>query len=160
MFRTAVVPAPADLLFHICVHGLRWSPVHSGHWVADAVRIIRSAGERLDWDVVLSEAERRRLGLQMTQALAVVRERGHVDVPRAVIEKLERQPASWRDRLECRLKGRPVQSVGGLFVIWTAWRRSAAAARKDGQQSPPWTRFLAATLGVATTMAIGGLLPE
>ena len=151
---TTVVPSPADLLFHICVHGLRWSPVHSGHWVADAARIIQSAGERLDWDVVVSEAARRRLGLQMTRALHLVRERGHVDVPQAVIETLERQPASWRDRLECRFKGRPVQSAGGLFVIWTAWRRSAAAARNDGRQPPPWTRFLAATLGVATPAAL------
>ncbi len=130
---TTVVPAPADLLLHICVHGLRWSPVHAGHWVADAVRIIQTSGERLDWDVVMAEAARRRLGLQMTHALRVVRERGHVDVPQAVIDALARQPASWRDRLECRFKGRPVQSAGGLFVIWTAWRRSAAAARTEGQ---------------------------
>jgi len=151
---TTVAPAAADLLFHICVHGLRWSPVHSGHWVADAVRIIQTAGERLDWDVVVSEAARRRLGLQMTHALRVVRERGHVDVPLAVIETLERQPMSWRDRIECRFKSRPVQSAGGLFVIWTAWRRSAAAARSDGRQSSPWIRFLSATLGVATPAAL------
>jgi len=151
---TTVAPAAADLLFHICVHGLRWSPVHSGHWVADAVRIIQTAGERLDWDIVVSEAARRRLGLQMTHALRVVRERGHVDVPQAVIETLERQPMSWRDRIECRFKSRPVQSAGGLFVIWTAWRRSAAAARSDGRQSPPWIRFLSATLGVATPAAL------
>ena len=154
MTSPAVVPAPADLLLHICVHGLRWSPVHSAHWVADAVQIIQTSGDRLDWDVVVSEAAGRRLGLQMARALRLVRERGHVDVPQAVIDALERQPASWRDRLECRFKGRPVQSTGGLFVIWTAWRRSAAAARRDGQQPPPWTRFLAATLGVATTTAV------
>ena len=84
--------------------------MHAGHWVADAVRIIRTSGERLDWDVVVAEAARRRLGLQMTHALRVVRERGHVDVPQAVIDALERQPASWRDRLECRFKGRPVRA--------------------------------------------------
>jgi len=66
---TTVVPAAADLLFHICVHGLRWSPVHSGHWVANAVRIIQRGGERLDWDVLIAEAAHRRLGLQMTHAL-------------------------------------------------------------------------------------------
>ena len=38
---TTVVPAAADLLLHVCVHGVRWSPVHAGHWVADAVRIIQ-----------------------------------------------------------------------------------------------------------------------
>ncbi len=151
---TTVVPAAEDLLLHICVHGLRWSPVHAGHWVADAVQIIQTSGERLDWDVVIAEAARRRLGLQMTHALRVVRERGHADVPQAVIDTLEQQPVSLRDRLECRFKGRPVQSAGGLFVIWTAWRRSAAAARADGRQPPRWTRFLAAALGVATPAAL------
>ena len=151
---TTVVPAAADLLLHICVHGLRWSPVHAGHWVADAARIIRTSWERLDWDVVVAEAAQRRLGLQMARALGLVRERGHVDVPKAVIDALERQSASWRDRLECRFKGRPVQSVGGLFVIWTAWRRSVAGARADGQPSPAWTRFLSAALGVATPGAL------
>jgi hypothetical protein len=152
---TTVVPAAADLLFHICVHGLRWSPVHAGHWVADAAGIIQTCGGRLDWDVVIAEAARRRLGLQMTHALRVVRERGHVDVPEAVIARLKQQPVSWRDRRECRVKGRPVLGAG-LFAIWTAWRRSASAARAAGRQPPPWTRFLAAALGVATPAALIG----
>ena len=91
----------------------------------------------------------------MMHALRVVRERGHADVPQAVLDTLEQQPASWRDRLECRFKGRPVASAGGLFMIWTAWRRTTAAARTDGRQPPSWTRFLAATLGVATPALIG-----
>ena len=153
---TTVVPAPADLLLHVCVHGQRWSPVHAGHWVADAVRVIQTSGERLDWDVVIAEAARRRLGLQMTHALRVVRDRGHVDVPQAVIDMLDQQPVSWRDRLECRFKGRPVVSAGGLFVIWTAWRRSVAGARADGLPPPPWARFLSAALGVATPAALIG----
>jgi hypothetical protein len=151
---TTVVPAAADMLFHVCVHGPRWSPVHAGHWVADAVRVIQAGGERLDWDAVVAEAARRRLGFQMTQALCAVRERGHVDIPQAVIETLEQQTASWRDRLECRFKVRPVVSAGGLFVIWAAWRRSVAAARVDGRQPPQWTRFLAAALGAATPAAL------
>ena len=152
---TTVVPAAADLLLHVCVHGVRWSPVHAGHWVADAVRIIQTAGERLDWDVVVAEAARRRLGLQMMHALRVVRARGHADVPQAVLDTLKRQPASWRDRLECRVKGRPAASAGGLIMIWTAWRRTTAAARADGRRPPSWTRFLAATLGVATSALLG-----
>ena len=152
---TTVVPAAADLLLHVCVHGVRWSPVHAGHWVADAVRIIQTAGERLDWDVVVAEAARRRLGLQMMHALRVVRARGHADVPQAVLDTLKRQPASWRDRLECRVKGRPAASAGGLIMIWTAWRRTTAAARADGRRPPSWTRFLAATLGVATSALMG-----
>jgi hypothetical protein len=157
---TACVPAPADLLLQICVHGMRWSPVQSGHWVADAARIIQMAGAQLDWDVVVADAARRRLGAQMTHALRLVRERAHVDVPQAATDALERQAVSWRDRLECRSKSRPVVSAGGLFVIWAAWRRSAAAARIDGLKPPSWTRFLAAALGVASPAALRARLAE
>jgi len=48
----------------------------------------------------------------------------------------------------------------GHFVIWTAWRRSAAAARAAGRRPPSWTRFLAATLGVATPAALVGWFAE
>ena len=153
---TTVVPAAADLLLHVCVHGLRWSIVHAGHWVADAVRIIQAGGEQLDWDVVVAEASHRRLVFQMAQALRVVRERGHVDVPQVVVDTLERQPGSWSDRLECRFKTRPLVSEGGLLVIWAAWRRSAAGARAAGRPRPSWTRFLAATLALETPSALGG----
>jgi hypothetical protein len=154
MTSMTVVPAPADLLLHVCLHGVGWSPVHAGHWVADVVRIIQAAGDWLDWDVVVAEAARRRLGLQMTHALRLVRERGHVDVPRATIDTLARQPVSWRERLECRFKGRPVASAGGLFMIWTAWSRNAAVARAEGRQPPSWTRFMVAAFGVATPAAL------
>ncbi len=151
---TTVVPAPADLLLHVCAHGVRWSPVHAGHWVADAVRIIQADGERLDWDVVIAEAARRRLGLQMSHALRLVRERGHVDVPMAIIDTLAQQPVSWRDRLECRFKGRPVASVGGLFMIRSTWRQRVTVARAEGRQPPSWTDFLVAAFGVATPAAL------
>ena len=151
---TVLMPAPEDLLLHACVHGLRWSPVHSAHWIADAGRVMLCAGHALDWDVVIGEAAERRLGLQMREALCLVRDRAHVDVPASVIASLDRQPVSWRDRLECRLKGRPVVSAGGLFVIWAGWRRASAAATAAGSRSPSWWRFLAAALGTTTPAAL------
>jgi hypothetical protein len=151
-----VVPSPADLLLHVCLHGLRWSPVHAGHWVSDAVCILQAAGDELDWQVVIDECARRRLGLQMMHALRVVDDRGHVDIPEAVIGALERQPDSWCDRLECRLKGRPVVSAGGLFVIWAGWRRTVRAAGADGLRPPSWLRYLAAALGLTSPARLAG----
>ena len=144
------VPSPADLLLHVCLHGLRWSPVHAGHWISDAVCILHAAGDELDWQVVIDESARRRLGLQMMHALRVVGERGHVDIPGAVIGALERQPHPWCDWLECRFKGRPVVSAGGLFVIWAGWRRTVRAARAERLRPPSWLRYLAAALGLAS----------
>lgn len=150
----ALTLGAADHLMHICLHGLRWSPVHAGQWVADAVRIIARAGSRLDWDVVVDEARQRRMALQMVEALRVVRVRGRAEVPQRVLDALVKEQASWRERWECRLKGRPVVSAGGLFVIWAGWMRTRRAARAEGASAPPWSRYLAAALGVPSPAAI------
>lgn len=144
----ARVLGPADQLIQVCVHGLRWSPVHSAHWLADAAWIIRRAGSGLDWDVFVNEARRRRLGFQLLEALRTAAAVADLQVPANVFDALARLPASRRDRLECRLKGRPVASPGGLFVIWCGWARAAAAAREAGTVPPQWLRYLAAAVGV------------
>jgi hypothetical protein len=154
MGSCALTLSPADQLMHVCLHGLRWSPVHGGHWVADAVRVIASANGSLDWDVVVEEARSRRMQLQMAEALRVVRQWGGAEVPDRVFRALGDHPASWTERMECRLKGRPVVSAGGLFVIWTGWLRTRRAARAEGASVPPWSRYLAAALGVNSPLAI------
>lgn len=150
----ALVLSPADQLLHTCLHGLRWSPVHGGHWVADAVRVIAHAGEALQWDVLVDEAKRRTLSLQMLEALKVVRERGHADIPERVLRALTGQSAGWSERWECRFKGHPVVSARGLFVIWAGWRRIRRGARASGAAAPSWLRYLAAAIGVETPAAL------
>ncbi len=139
---------------HICLHGIRWSPVHAGHWVADAVRIIDRAAARLNWEVLTDEANSRELAGQLAQALRVVADRGRAVVPAKVFASLERIDGGWIASLESRLKGRPVVSAGGLFVIWAGWRRTARHARRDGAEAPSWSRYLAAALGVESSGAV------
>jgi hypothetical protein len=160
----ALTLSPADQLLHICLHGLRWSPVHAGHWVADAVQVLAHADGALDWDVLLDESRRRRMSLHMLEALRViryaVRHAGGAEVPDTVLQALGNDPVSWRERWECRLKGRPVVSAAGMFVIWAGWRRTREAARAAGVTAPRWSRYLAATVGedsrgaVATKFAL------
>ena len=69
-----LAPCPADQLLLACVHGTPWSPLPPFRWIADAVTVIRSAGEGLDWDRLVSEAERRRLTVATAAALAYLRE--------------------------------------------------------------------------------------
>lgn len=153
---SAYTLSPADQLLHICLHGLRWSPVHAGHWIADAVQVISANGADVDWRVLVEEARRREMAPQLFHALRAVVDRGHVAVPDDVLRSLESEPVSWRLRWECRLKGRPVVSAGGLFVIWSGWVRSARAARAEGSVPPRWWRYLAAAIGVPSFTALCG----
>jgi hypothetical protein len=149
-----LVPGAADQLLHTCVHGLRWSPVHSGHWVADAVHVIANAGTDLDWDVLIAEASARDLSLQVASALAFVASNGWARIPAPVLRELRAHRPSWRMRLECRNKTQPVVSAGGLFVIWCGWRRAVRGARRAGGPRPPWLRYLAAAVGVESRSAL------
>jgi len=45
--------SPTDTLVHVCVHGAKWCPVPPMRWVADAIMILRVAGDRIDWDRLL-----------------------------------------------------------------------------------------------------------
>ena len=170
--QSLLVPAPADQLLHVCVHGLRWSPVQSGHWIADAARIIRHDRAVIDWRVLIDEAGRRRLSFQVSEALRRVVAVGHTPVPDAVLRRLTATQAAWRERMECRVKERPVAGAGGMFLLWCGWRRACQAANGRG---PGWLRYLAASVGVpsrwhlvpwaarharARLTAIGGRLPS
>lgn len=121
-YLEAFVLGPADQLVHTCVHGLRWSPVHAAVWVADAAFLIRAAGQRLDWEVVVEEARDRELSFQVGACLELVRDRGRVDVPRRILEALRRD-GSFVQRVECRSKVRPVRSAVGPLACWFDWRR-------------------------------------
>ena len=148
------LPSAADQLLHACVHGLRWSPVHSAHWVADAVRLVAAPGDRLAWDVVVREAERRDLRLQVREALALLDRTRAVAVPPGVLASLARRKPSAGERLEVHCKARPVVSAGGLFVIWCCWRRAVAGARAAGAPRPPWLRFLMASVAQPSLRAL------
>jgi hypothetical protein len=125
------VLAPSDQLLHLCVHGLRWTPVPTGHWRADAITLIRRAGEDLSWQALAEEARARRLSAQMIRALAEVRAHGGVVPPTVDRELARHRPARW-ESLEYRAKQWP--STLGTLVV-RAWcesrRRRAVGGRGD-----------------------------
>jgi hypothetical protein len=151
--RTQVLSA-ADQLLHTCVHGLRWSPVHGGYWVADVARVVQSANGGVDWDVLINESLRRDLAFQVHDALSFVATHGWADVPPDVLATLRRSRVSWAARLECRATRRPVVSLAGLFVIWRGWRRAVRGAAGDRAPRPSWLRFLAAAVGQPSRRAL------
>lgn len=133
---------PADQLLQTCILGLRWSPVHSARWVADAAQIVNRSGS-LDWTIVVDEARRRRMALQMREALRLLRSRAGAVIPEDVLRALDAEHVSWRDRAELRVKTRPVQGAGGMFLLWCGWTRQKQAS---ATQAPGFLRFLRAAV--------------
>ena len=64
---------PEDMLLHTVIHGMRFNQEPVVRWIPDALAILVSAGDALDWDLVVREAERRRLRLRLGIGLAYLR---------------------------------------------------------------------------------------
>ena len=139
-----LVQSPADQLLHVCIHGLRWSRVHAGTWVADAVEVLHRAGDTLDWDVVVAEARQRQLSCQLRSALRLVADIPGTVVPAKVLTELDRSPTSWGDRLERHVKTRPVAPPVNLWLFWRGWRR----ARRAHPGTTGFLRFTAGLVGL------------
>lgn len=132
-------PCPADQLLLACVHGTPWSPLPPFRWIADAVTVIRSAGEQLDWDRLVAEAERRQLTVAVAAALDYLGEEFAVVVPRSVLTRLRAAPASRHERAAFRAACHPDSPLRTLRMAWDRHRR----LRDLDTAAPPPGNFIA-----------------
>lgn len=129
-------PGAADQLLLACVHGTPWSPLPPFRWIADAVTVIRSAGEGLGWDRLVEEASRRRLTVATAAALAYLREEFGAAVPDSTLASLRAVRASGHERAAFRAACRPDSPLRTLRMAWDRYRRlrdlDTGAPRPDG----------------------------
>lgn len=116
-------PCPADQLLLACVHGTPWSPLPPFRWIADAVTVIRSAAEQLDWERFVSEAERRRVTVASAAALDYLSEEFAAAVPPAVLADLHAAPATRHERAAFRAACQPDSPLRTLRMAWDRYRR-------------------------------------
>lgn len=116
-------PCPADQLLLTCVHGTPWSPLPPFRWIADALTVIRSAGEQLDWDRLVSEAERRQLTVATAAALDYLGDEFGVAVPQAALTSLRAASATRHERAAFRAACQPDSPLRTLRMAWDRYRR-------------------------------------
>jgi len=129
-------PGAADQLLLACVHGTPWSPLPPFRWIADAVTVIRSAGDELDWAHLVAEAERRRLTVAVLAALDYLRDEFALPIPGATLAQLRAVPASRHERAAFRSACKPDSPQRTLRMAWDRYRRlrdlDTGAPRPDG----------------------------
>jgi hypothetical protein len=96
--EAACAPSAADLMLHVCLAGLKYGRTINSRWVVDAHAIVRGARGRLDWEVFLAEARRRRASLPLAETLGFLADRFAVPVPDRVLEALRRAPVDAAQR--------------------------------------------------------------
>jgi Uncharacterised nucleotidyltransferase len=124
-------PCPSDLLLHVCVHGVSGECPGAMRWVADAVTVIRTSGDQLDWQRLVDRAVAQQCTVALHDALAHLSR--FVEVPAWVIERLRATPASRAERLAHRAAVRPYPRGNRYAFEWDHYRRWRAA-RMPGVQ--------------------------
>jgi hypothetical protein len=82
------VPNDTEMLLHTCSWGIRWDPVPTFRWVADAMMIIAHAQRAIDWDRIMHLAARSNLELPLRHALSYLQETFNAPVPPDVLSGL------------------------------------------------------------------------
>jgi hypothetical protein len=92
--------------------------------VADALVILREAGDALDWACLVAEAERLHLVMPMRATLAYLRRHWQAPVPGWVLARLRAIPVAPMLRLEFVANQRPRGLWQKALIAWSHARRA------------------------------------
>jgi hypothetical protein len=93
---------PTDMLFHVIVHGVKWNPEPPIRWIADAITILESSGPEIDWPRIISHAKKYMVCVQIKEGLNYLYENFHAQVPKTLMDDINRMPVSCLERFEYR----------------------------------------------------------
>lgn len=110
--RIVRAAAPGDDLLIACARGGRVWPVRSVQWLIDAVQILRSAPEKVDWERLLELAGEHLQTVRVREALRYLEE--VAGTPLTAPASLGRRQVSRRERLAYRCAGAAVPGLGSL----------------------------------------------
>ena len=79
---------PTDMLFHVVVHGIRWNPVPTIRWIADAATIMDRSIDQIDWRRLIDHGKERDLGLRLRKGFSYLKHRMDRSAPDWVLNEL------------------------------------------------------------------------
>jgi hypothetical protein len=118
---------PTDQLFHVCAHGVRWELVSPIRWIADAMTILDTSGNEIDWNRLVAQAESRHLTLPTKDALDYLHDKFKAPIPREVRQCLERIKTTKREQAEYSIVTQQRGVMGLMPLHWYHYLRQTEA---------------------------------
>jgi len=120
---------PTDTLLHVIIHGLRWNPVPTVRWVADAVIIINCSD--IDWPRLIHQAQKRRLGMRLKAGLSYLHDKFPDCVPEMGFNEVKKIRISFVERIEYRyvMKSQEKNLLGTLPLFLIQYARFSSDTR-------------------------------
>lgn len=134
----------SDHLFHCCIHGYAWSPLHPMRWIVDAHMLYRHAQGRIDWQYMVEQAKERRKALRLRKALEVLQEIEVLAVPARVMQELGSAPiARWEqaehDFITTAAPAHPSEGHKKMRLLKMAWFKHRRYHRGQSLAACLWT---------------------
>jgi len=95
---------PTDQLLHICVQGALLHAAPSFPWVADAMKLLTAVQAEMDWDRLITQAQKRRLSLPLRDTLDYVQDVLDAPIPSAVFQRIQASPTTKQEQMEYKLR--------------------------------------------------------
>ena len=106
-----------DQLIHTIVHGIRWNPIPSLRWIADAIIFLENSESSIQWDYLIEQSENLQATLFMFQGLRYLKKEFEVSVPDYVLQSLESFPVSSQEYWNYQLYTKKPVPVFGQFIL-------------------------------------------
>jgi putative nucleotidyltransferase-like protein len=111
--------SPAHQLLHLIAHGIRWDDPSPIRWIADAMAVIRSDGDSIDWQALADEAVVRHLTLPVGDGLAYLAEHLDAPIPAATLGALRSVPVPRLERFNYEFQTREYWAPSAVEILKT-----------------------------------------
>ncbi len=108
---------PADELLLVILHGLRWNAIPTYRWVLDAAQLSSGAIGAIDYDRLVEQALKRRVGVALRAGLTYLRRVAEAPVPQSCIDALGPRRPLLLQRAELR-----AQATAPRARNWLQWQ--------------------------------------
>lgn len=108
---------PADLLLHVCSHGVRWDPLPAIRWVADAAWIVDGSEGGIDWERFVDVTSRHGKVLYAREAIRYLNRYLVHKVPQSVLDRLNTLSVTKAQYLEYHIRTRPPGILDGFYEL-------------------------------------------
>jgi len=109
---------PTHQLFHVCIHG----SVDALRWVTDAMTIMDTHADSIDWDEMLKSAQRFHMTLKLSEHLEYLQDAFEAQIPADFTKALAETPVTFMERADYKFRISD-QNVGPTTSFLEFWFR-------------------------------------
>ena len=141
---------PTNQLLQICLQAFSFLQPTGAVWVADAMMILNSSGDKIDWNKLITQAKKRQIVLPVKNTLPLLDEILDTSLPPAILQEIKQLPISKLEEKEYQIINSKTYSFLGTFLS-RYYVYSRLVSNSNAQLNLiEFTKYLQAVWGLAS----------